>query len=357
MKIRKLLILILVIGILTTFSAKFSFAGPSGSTYEIKDYSFGAGGTSESGTSGSTYTIFGTAGEVEYGKLIGTTYGVGTGLSFTLKANVPASPSFTNPGTNYDRLKIVIDNGGNAADATFAVAISTDNFAADTRYVKSDFTVGATQGASDFLTYSAWGSTTGQWITGLHSGTTYYVKVKARQGNFTESEYSLTANATTSSPSLTFGISSTNLNFNSLNSGNSYTDSTQNTTLTTSTNAYNGYIVYARETQPLTSPDSTIADYVSPNSAPTTWSGTGFGYTTNDNSLTGGTTDRFTNGGPKYAGFTTTAPGDPVADHPGPILSPLINDQFNIGYRITVDNTKPAGQYTTTLLYIVVPNY
>lgn len=349
----------LLIGILAylTLFVQSAKAGPQGSTYEIKDYSFGAGGTGNQGTAGSSYTIFGTAGEVEYSKLIGGTYGVGGGLTYTLKANVPAAPAFSNPGTNYDRLKIIIDTGSNPTDTTFAVAISTDNFASDVRYVKSDFTVGTSQTIADFLTYSGWGSASGQWITGLTNNTTYYVKVKARRGNFSESEYSAVANRATSNPSLTFGISSTSLTFNNLNGGNGYTDSSQTTTLTTSTNAYNGYIVYAHETQALTSPSTTIADYASPNSAPTTWSGTGFGYSTNDSSLTGGTADRFTTGGPKYAGFTTSAPGDPVADHPGPVLSPISAEPFIISYRITVDNTKLAGQYTNTLLYVVVPSY
>ena len=110
-------------------------------------------------------------------------------------------------------------------------------------------------------------------------------------------------------------------------------------------------------TQALTFGSNNIANYASPNSAPTTWSGTGFGYSTDDNSLTGGTGDRFTNGGPKFAGFTTSAPGDPVADHSGPVLTEISNENFNISYRVSADQNTSAGTYTTTVIYVVVPEY
>jgi hypothetical protein len=177
------------------------------------------------------------------------------------------------------------------------------------------------------------------------------------QGYFTESQYSAIANATTSDPSLTFSLDANSVTFDHLNNGNSFTDSGKSSTVTTSTNAYNGYIVYGRVTQALTSPNGQIDNYTSPNSGPTTWSGTGFGYSTNDSNLVGGTPDRFTNGGPKYAGFVTADTGDPVADHAGPVLSPISSEAFNISYRVTGNNTTKAGTYTTTVLYIVVPSY
>ncbi|MBI3341692.1 hypothetical protein HY024_01060 [Candidatus Curtissbacteria bacterium] len=335
-------------------------AGPQSTNYEIKDYSFGAGGTGATGSNTTNYTIFGTAGELEYGKLTSTNYGVGSGLIWEIKAGVPPAPTFTNPATNYDRLKIVISIGGNPSDATYAVAISGDNFATDTRYVQSDFTIGSSFGASNFMTYATWGSASGKFITNLKNSTTYTVKVKARQGNFTESEYTQTAQATTSDSSLTFGVDSNNITFANLNGANSYTDSTKSTVLTTSTNAYGGYTIYTKETQALTSPDGTIADYGSANSAPTTWSGTGFGYTTNDNNLGGsGGTTRFSSG-TKYAGFVTntSAPGDPAADNLGPVQDPAIsNEQFTISYRVTADNTTKAGTYQNVIIYTIVPNY
>lgn len=337
--------------------AHSAIAGPQSTTYEIKDYTFGAGGTGESGVTGATnYTIFGTAGELDTGKLNGASlYSIGGGLTYTLKANVPAAPTFTNPSQNYDRLKFIIDDGGNASDATFAIAISTDNFASDTRYVQNDDTVGTSLGAEDWQSYTNWGGATGEYVTGLLPNTTYYIKVKAVQGNFTESEYSLATSATTSNPSLTFGIDSATLTFSHLNPGNSYTDSSKSTVLTTSTNAYNGYIIYGRVTQALTLGSNNIANYASPNSAPSTWSGTGFGYNTDDTSLTGGTANRFSGG--KYAGFTTSAPGDPIADHTGPVLTTVSNENFTVSYRVTAASDTAAGTYGTTVLYVIVPEY
>ncbi|MBI1863168.1 hypothetical protein HYS00_03540, partial [Candidatus Microgenomates bacterium] len=95
----------------------------------------------------------------------------------------------------------------------------------------------------------------------------------------------------------------------------------------------------------------------SSNASPTSWSGVGFGYTTDDSNLTGGTVDRFTNGGPKYAGFGTSAPGDPVADHAGAITTPVSNESFTISYRVTGNVLTKAGTYSTTVIYTVVPTY
>lgn len=333
-----------------------AYAGPTSTNYELKDYAFGGGGTAKSDST--NFSIFGVAGEVESGQPGSTNYKAGAGLVYTLQANVPPAPTLSNPATNYDRLKIVINAGGNPSDALFAVAISSDNFATDTRYVKSDNTVAATLASSDWRTYASWGGVSGVFIRTLAANTTYTVKVKAKRGNFTESGYGPTIQATTSNPSLTFGISSSTLTFANLNSGNSFTDSTKTTVLTTSTNAYNGYTIYGRNTGPLTFGSNTIPAFASPNSAPAIWSGTGFGYTTDDSSLAGGTADRFTTGGPKYAGFTTSAPGDPVADHTTVIEDPTVtNEQFTITYRVTGDASTKAGSYTNTVVYVVVPVY
>ena len=334
-------------------------AGPTSTNYELKDFTFGGGGTQKSDST--NYSIFGVAGETEFGKPGSANYKAGAGLIYTMQANVPPAPTWTNPASNYDRLKIVINTGSNPSDALYAVAISDDSFVT-AQYVKSDFTIGSTLALTDWLPYSTgvtnWGGATGKFIRTLKTGTTYQVKMAAKRGNFTETGYGPTASATTSNPSLTFGISSSTLTFANLNSANSYTDSAKTTVLTTSTNAYNGYTAYGHETAPLTSGANTIADFASPNSAPTVWSGTGFGYTTDDNNLAGGTADRFTNGGPKHAGFTISAPGDPVADHTAVVEDPTVtNEQFTITYRVTAASTTPAGPYINTVNYVIVPVY
>jgi len=329
---------------------------PSSTNYQLPEYTFGSGGTNNS--TSTNFRLKGVAGEVEFGRPSSTNYKLGSGLTYLNKSNVPPAPALSNPSANYDRLKLVINTNNHPTDTEFAVAISTDNFASDIQYVKSDNTIGSSLTTTDFRTYTSWGSASGVYITGLQRNTTYYVKAKARQGSFTESEWGpASTGVPTSDAALTFSIDSSNITFNNLNSGNAYTDTSKSTTVTTSTNAYNGYVVNARTTGALTSGATTIADYTSPNSSPTSWAGLGFGYTTTDSDLIGGTNDRFTNGGAKYAGFTTSSPGDPVADHAGPILSSISNEQFTINYRVTVDSTQKAGRYNTTVLYVVVPSY
>lgn len=346
-------IVITVIFHFSFFIFHFVYAtNPQSTTYELKSYGFGAGGIAT--TSSTTYSMFGTAGEIDNASTESNTYRANAGLVFTMQANVPPAPSFTNPGNNYDRLQIIVNTGGNPSDAQFAIAISKNNWQT-TQYIQNDYTIGSTIAWLSYTGTVSWNGASGFYVTGLTNSTAYSIKVKARQGYVTESAWGPSISASTVDPTLTFGIDSSIITFSNLNSGNSYTDSSKSTVLTTSTNAYNGYIVYGHDTGAL---DAThIPNYTSPNSAPTLWSGTGFGYTTNDSNLTGGTANRFTSGGPNYAGFTTSSPGDPVADHLGPVTASISNEQFTISYRVTADTQTPAGTYGTTVLYVVVPSY
>lgn len=348
--------LFLIIAILTFLLPKKVFAGPSSTNYQLKEYGFGAGGGN--GTS-ANYQLNGILGEVENGRPSSTNFKLGSGLNYTFNVNVPPAPTLSNPATDYDRLQFILNQGGNASDVTFAISISTDNFVTDIRYIKSDDTLGSTLTTSDFQTYSAWGGSGGAFVTTLANNTTYTIRAKARLGNFTETEWGPQSSAiTTSNPSLTFSLDSSTLAFNNLNPGNSFTDSTKTTVLTTSTNAYNGYVIYAKSTGPLTSSYGSISDYGSTNSSPTAWSGTGFGYTTSDTNLTTGSGGAARFSGPNYAGFTTTASSNPVADDLGPVQSTAIsNEQFTISYRITTPSTQPAGTYNSTINYIIVPTY
>jgi len=349
-------LLIVIAGALLLLSiAESILAGPSSSNYKIDSYSFGAGGIASA--SSDTYNLTALAGEVGAASASSTNYSAEGGIVYTSESSIPPAPGLTNPGSTYNRLKLVINPGSNATDAAYIVAITDDNWAT-TKYVQSDYTVGSTFGSEDWLTYDEWGDTGGVYITGLSSDTSYSAKVKAKTGTYDESGWGPTATAATVDVSITFGVSSSTVTFDPLTPANTYTDATKSTIITTSTNAYNGYIVYGSETGALTFGSNTIPDYSGTNANPTAWSGTGFGYTTSDSSLTGGTTDRFTSGGAKYAGFTTASPGDPIADHIGPVVeTPITNEEFTISYRVTANAGVPAGRYTTKLIYIVVPTY
>lgn len=333
-------------------------AGPASTNFELQEYSFGAGGT-DTNMNSANFKMFGTLGEVESGRPFSANYKAGSGLIYTLKLNVPPAPTLSNPATNYDRLKFVLNEGGNKSDVTYAISISTDNFASDVRYIKSDKTVGTTLTTSDFKTYANWGPISDAFVTGLNSNTTYYIRAKARVANFTETEWGpASTGITTSNSSLTFSLDKTDITFNDLNPGNSYTDSAQSTLMTTSTNAYNGYTVYGKENQELKTLDNhTISNYLGTNTIPTSWTGTGFGYTTDDSNLGGtGGANRFANG-TKYSGFTTDTE-KVVADDPGPVQDPaIVEEKFTVSYRVTVDSTTPAGTYSNVILYTIVPTF
>jgi len=331
---------------------------PSSTDYQLQNYSFGAGSTTNS--TSTNYGLNGIAGEVEFGKGSSTDYQLGSGLTYLMKANVPSAPTISTPANNYDRILFVINPGSNPNDVDYALQISTSStFATNVNYINSDGTIGPTLGSSNFQTYTTWGASSGMFVTGLSSNTTYYIRVAARQGNFTQSDWGPASSATTSYATLTFTINNPTITFNNLNSTDAYTDSSKSDTFTTTTNAYNGYTIYGWDTQPLTaSGGNTITNYSSANSSPTAWSGTGFGYTTNDTNLSGtGGVNRF-NSGTYYAGFQTSGPGDPVADDTGPVTNTEIsNEQFTVSYRVTANNTTPAGTYTNTIIYTIVPSY
>ncbi len=225
-------------------------AQPTSSTYKLESYGVGSGGSS--GSSSATYKSTTISGE-QGGSSNSTTYKAGTGLIPTQQANVPSAPTITNPASYYNKLHIVINTGNNPSDATFAIAISTDAFSSNVNYVQDDNTVGATLGASDWQTYTAWGSGSGFDVIGLLPNTTYTIKVKAEHGDFTESPYSATANASTVGASLTFDIdvSATDtdtsppyaVSFNNL-TANSVVDSNQKIWIDLDTNAQNGGTVF-----------------------------------------------------------------------------------------------------------------
>lgn len=142
--------------------------------------------------------------------------------------------------------------------------------------------------------------------------------------------------------------------------------------LTVTTNAGSGYTITASHSAnaqtgnpPLTSGATnnidTFNDSGASNASPATWSApagttansdTGyFGYTTNDATLCTGTANRFTNGGPKYAGTTTI--GQEVACNSSAISS----DTTRVGWKIQVNAVQPAGTYTGTVILIATPTY
>lgn len=180
------------------------FAALPGTTnYELRDYGFGSGGTTDSGTA--NYSLEGIAGELSGQDGSTANYGLKQGLLGVQLAALPDAPNFNNPDDWYNKLNLIINTSGNPSDTLYAVAISSDDFVT-TEYVQSDDTVGSSLGTEDFRTYASWGSGTGTNVIGLTSDTTYKAKVKAAQGDFTETAFGPEASASTSQASIIFDI-------------------------------------------------------------------------------------------------------------------------------------------------------
>lgn len=180
------------------------FVIPAGTNYKLINFGFGGGGTS--GSTSPNYSLEGIIGELDSTKLSGTNFKLGPGLIFSEQSNVPAAPTFENTGNWYNKLHFVINASNNPSDAKFALAISTDNFVSDTRYVQNDNTAGSALGIEDYQTYTGWGGASGAFVIGLLSNTTYYIKAKAMQGKFTETDFGPVSFASTVGPSFNFDI-------------------------------------------------------------------------------------------------------------------------------------------------------
>ncbi|MCX6761748.1 MAG: hypothetical protein NTY33_02785 [Candidatus Moranbacteria bacterium] len=176
---------------------------PFSSSYKLKDYGFGSGGASNS--SGGGFSLEAITGEMGGSNASGGGLGLRPGLLFPLQANVPTAPTFTNPSSYYNKLSLIVNTASNPSDTKYAIAISTDNFTT-TNYVQSDNTVGPALGTEDYQLYSAWGGAGGITVIGLIPSTTYYVKIKAMQGKFSETGYGPIATAATISPTLSFSV-------------------------------------------------------------------------------------------------------------------------------------------------------
>jgi hypothetical protein len=112
------------------------------------------------------------------------------------------------PSGCYDKARFEIDINDNPSDTLYAVMISEDNFGSDIRYIDGSTFWPETQSThnlSDFLSKADW-ETEDFNIKGLQSSTTYYIRIFALKGDFTQTEPGPVANATTSGGSIFFDI-------------------------------------------------------------------------------------------------------------------------------------------------------
>lgn len=207
-------------------------------SYQLKSYSVGPGGTNNS--SSTTYTLQGSLGEQTNSTTAGSTYSANNSSIQTEQLNVPPAPTLSNgSGTYYNQLNCIVNTGSNPSDTTYAIAISTDNFTT-TNYVQAS--TGTIVSTPDYETYSTWGGSSGINVINLSSGTTYYFKVAAKEGLFTNTEFGAVASTATVSPTLSFSVSPNSASLGSFVPGTIVTSS--NLSFTYSTNGTSGGSVY-----------------------------------------------------------------------------------------------------------------
>ena len=164
------------------------------------------------------------------------------------------------------------------------------------------------------------------------------------------------------SSDLQFTVDQPTVDLGDLYALNNYT-ATATTILTATTSYSGGYTVraYASNNGELRL-DTTdyIERWLYANSTPALWDNNcpsdsnycGFGYTTSDTSLGPANDNRFATS-TKYAGFATSTPGDPVGDS----TAPAYGATTTITYKVSTQENKVAGSYTTTIYYLCTVNY
>lgn len=111
-------------------------------------------------------------------------------------------------GGCYNRARFEILENGNPTDTVYSIQVSRDNFTSDISYVDgSTYRLESisTHNINDFMTKSSWEAETFN-IQGLSASTTYYVRIVALHGTFTQSDPSPVGTATTAAGLLYFDI-------------------------------------------------------------------------------------------------------------------------------------------------------
>jgi hypothetical protein len=222
-----------------------ALAGPTSTTYQVVDYGFGAGGIATTSGASNKYMLQGIAGELEFASPSSSNYMAWPGLTYTEQPAVPSAPTFTNPSNYYNKLQLSINQGTELSDTTYAISISTNGFVSDIRYVQADDTVAS---VAVWQTYAVWQpSSTPVTIIGLTPGTTYYARVVAGRGTFTQGVPGPTVTAATVNPKLTYTLSTTRFSsppyvvvINNIDPGGAVKTSDDQITAKISTNGNNG---------------------------------------------------------------------------------------------------------------------
>lgn len=276
----------------------------------------------------------------------------------------------TDPSNTTD----VSQNGdGSLSQLSASWTTSTDGGSGLAKY---QYSVGTSSGGTEVLgwTDSSPSLQLYNTITGLNTapataghlktGQKYFINIRAVDvaGNAANTSSSDGQSVT---PSLSFSVSPNSVTFSNLNNSNKNNPAQVDITLSATTNANGGYVVKARETGPMAWTSYSIPDfqggtYAAPASWPANTSfcslGTncGFGYTSNDTDIGG--VNLFASG-TKFAPYASAAPGDTVADYLLAVTGSAITNNYTISNRLAAPVNQPAGTYSTTVVFTIVPQY
>lgn len=310
-------------------------------------------------------------------------FGVAGTMDIKVDATVPGAGNIFD-NTNTVGQPSLSDTDNNDDGSLNTLSSSWSGFSDPTSGVqKYEFSIGTTAGGTDILGWTD-NSTTAYVRRAslvLQTNQMYYFNVRATD-NATNVSNVYSSNGLVVQPTLSFTLLGNNpLVFNNLNNGNTYTANLNSDPnfiqAKTSTNAYNGYVVYLSGglLASIPYPSQTIAPFNGVDglgaswTTPTLWDNTcmgagtgrycGFGYTSSDPLVVG--VNRFTPGAtPKYAPVNSTAPGDVVADHEGPIngsTGSVVDEIFNIMFRVSVPSSQTASKYEAAMTIIISSKY
>lgn len=249
-------------------------------SYKIEGLTFGTDGGKDL-SSGNFRLNLSAGGNLNDVKLQSASYKIGAGGKSVLQANIPqvkcfetttsGSTSCDNPavvpngmeqvcgfGGCFNRARFEIDSQNNPADTLYSVQISTDvawgswsYIDGGTRYLENI----ATHDINDYLTEDSWENDSGVFnLVGLNPAVTYYIRITALRGDFTESGYSNVLSATTGIPTTTFNvivadeneIPTTDIDLGLMSYGNVFTGNNY-IWLYVGTNASGGAGIYVRD--------------------------------------------------------------------------------------------------------------
>lgn len=277
---------------------------------------------------------------------------------FTVDSVEPSGTVYDGPTTSVD-----VDFNDGSLDELEANWDIIDNESGINSF---EYAIGTVSQGTDVSNWTNVGTATSAVASSLSLKTAQIYFFSVRAADAAGNETIIVSDGIYVAPTLTFSASPGSIVFDNLGAGNSYTDS-QVATLTTSTNAYGGYEIRAFIEQLPTSQNSHTIGLFNGGTyaAPDTWlpGDTGYGYTSNDNLVAG--VNRFNPGTcagggspPCFAPFATVNPGDIVADNTGPVQgTAIVDENFLVTHRVTVNADQPAGTYTTSIIYTITARY